>query len=180
MLFQERNEIMLNKKVVDLLNLQVNREFYSAYLYLDMANYYEELGYDGFANWFVVQAQEERDHAMGFIKYLQHVGAKVELDAIAKPNIVFKDLKDPLVEALKHEQFVTASINTIYEAAIESKDYLTQQFLRWYIMEQGEEEKNANDNILLYDNAGGSKGAILQLNHQFKSRTYEPSFPDLD
>lgn len=171
---------MLNKKIVDLLNLQVNRELFSAYLYLDMANYYEELGYDGFANWFTIQAQEERDHAMGFIKFLHYTGAKVKLEAIAKPDLVYKHLKEPLVEALKHEQFVTASINTIFEAALEAKDYLTQSFVQWYIKEQGEEEKNANDNILMFENAGNSTGAIFQINRLLKERVYAPSLPTLD
>ncbi len=171
---------MINKKVVDLLNLQVNRELFSAYLYLDMANYYRELGYDGFGNWFEIQAQEERDHAMGFIKYIQHIGGKVVLDLIAKPELTYKDLKEPLVEALKHEQFVTASIINILEVAGKEKDYLTQNFVQWYIKEQGEEERNANDNILLFENAGGSKGAILQIDHQLKKREYKPSLPAQD
>ena len=78
---------MLDKKVVELLNQQVNKEFYSAYLYLDFSNYYYDEGLDGFGNWYKIQAQEERDHAMLFIQYLQNNGEKVVLDAIEKPGV---------------------------------------------------------------------------------------------
>ena len=78
---------MLNQKVADLLNQQINKEFYSAYLYLDFSNYYEAAGLDGFANWYKVQAQEERDHAMLFYQYLQNNNCPVTLEAIEKPNV---------------------------------------------------------------------------------------------
>ena len=86
---------MLDKKVADLINTQVNKEFYSAYLYLDFANFYVEQGLNGFANWYQVQAQEERDHAMLFVKYLQNNDAKVTYEAIDKPNIELKNNMDP-------------------------------------------------------------------------------------
>ncbi len=81
---------MLNKKVADLLNEQINKELYSAYLYLDMNNYFQQRGLNGFANWYMIQAQEERDHAMLFYQYMQNNDCKVTLDAIAKPDKVFK------------------------------------------------------------------------------------------
>ena len=95
----------------DLINTQVNKEFYSAYLYLDFANFYVEQGLNGFANWYQVQAQEERDHAMLFVKYLQNNDAKVTYEAIDKPNIELKNNMDPLQAGLKHEQYVTSLIN---------------------------------------------------------------------
>ena len=85
---------MLDKKVIELLNDQVNKEFYSAYLYLDFANFYKDKGLDGFANWYQIQAQEERDHAMLFIQYLQNNNVSVSLEAIAKPDKKCKELKD--------------------------------------------------------------------------------------
>ena len=78
---------MLDSRVVELLNQQVNKEFYSAYLYLDFSNYYYDLGLDGFGNWYKIQAQEERDHAMLFVQYLQNNGERIRLEAIAKPNV---------------------------------------------------------------------------------------------
>ncbi|HJJ36594.1 MAG TPA: ferritin, partial [Methanocorpusculum sp.] len=116
---------MLDQKVADLINNQVNKEFYSAYLYLDMANYYESISLDGFANWFKIQAQEERDHAMLMYQYLQNNNAKVTLEAIAKPDKVFNDKMAPLKATLEHEIFVTSLINTIYGAAYDKKDFRT-------------------------------------------------------
>ncbi|HOF53686.1 MAG TPA: ferritin [Bacilli bacterium] len=171
---------MVTKKVVDLLNLQIQRELYSAYLYLDMALYYNDLGLVGHANWFEIQAQEERDHALGFIRYLQHVGERPLLDVIDKPSLTYKDPREPLVEALKHEKFVTASIENILEVAKAEKDHLTVNFIQWYIAEQGEEEKNANDNILMYDFAKGDRAALLVIDGKHHARKYSPSIPDID
>ena len=131
----------MDKKVASLLNQQVNKEFYSAYLYLDMANYYIDMDLDGFGNWYTIQAQEERDHAMLFMQYLQNNGVKVTLDAIDKPDKVFKKPIDPLVAAAEHERYVTDLIHTIYEAALKVKDFRTMQFLDWFVKEQGEEEE---------------------------------------
>ena len=104
---------MLSKKVVELLNDQVNKEFYSAYLYLDMANYYKDQSLDGFYNWYKIQAQEERDHAVLFMEYLQQNGESVVLDAIAKPDKEFKEFIDPLKAAAEHERYVTGLIHNI-------------------------------------------------------------------
>ena len=127
----------MDNKVASLLNDQINKEFYSAYLYLDMANYYIDNNLDGFGNWYNIQAQEERDHALLFMKYLQNNGVKVTLEAIAKPCEEFKELIDPLNAAAKHERYVTSLINNIYEAAYDVKDFRTMQFLDWFIKEVG-------------------------------------------
>jgi ferritin len=119
---------MFTEKVKQLLNEQIDKEFYSAYLYLYFANYYVEQGLNGFANWFTIQAQEERDHALLFIKYMQNNDIKVTFEAIGKPDAELKKHMDALLAALAHEQFVTASIHTIYEAAYEAKDFRTMQF----------------------------------------------------
>ena len=94
----------MNEKVSALLNEQVNKEFYSAYLYLDMANFYTQKGLDGFANWYEIQAKEEQDHAMLMYQYLQNNGEKVTLEAIAKPDKKFETLMDPLTAGLEHEK----------------------------------------------------------------------------
>ena len=142
---------MLNANVSKLMNLQINKEMYSAYLYLDMANYYVNKGLNGFANWFNKQAKEEMEHALKFMHYLQENNFEVSLESIAKPALVYADLKEPLVESLKHEEFVTASINNIYAEASKVHDYRTMEFLNWFIKEQGEEEKNASELIVDYD-----------------------------
>ena len=112
----------MDKKVAALLNEQVNKEFYSAYLYLDFSNYFEARGLDGFANWYKIQAQEERDHAMLFYQYLHNNNAKVTLGAIAQPDKVLDSDMTVLKAGLEHELYVTGLINTIYAAAYESSD----------------------------------------------------------
>ena len=123
----------MNEKVAALLNQQINKELYSAYLYLDMANYYIDLDLDGFGNWYTIQAQEERDHAMLFLIYMQNNGLKVMLEAIDKPDKVFEKPNDPLLAGLEHEKYVTSLINDIYDAAYSVKDFRTMQFLDWVV-----------------------------------------------
>ena len=163
---------MLNQEIVKLLNEQLNKELYSAYLYLDMANYYADQNLDGFENWFFIQAQEERDHAMLFRQYLLNNGESVILTEIAAPNEKYNNYKDPLVKTFEHEKFVTDSINKIYEAAIKVNDFRTMQFLDWFINEQGEEEKNADDNIKKYDLFAGDSKGLYMLDKEMKARVY--------
>lgn len=162
----------MNENVAKLLNEQVNKEFYSAYLYLDFANYYAEAGLDGFANWYRVQAQEERDHAMLFLQYLLNNEVKVAFDAIAKPEWERDDNMTPLKKALEHEKYVTASINDIYTAAYEARDFRTMQLLDWFVKEQGEEEKNASDMITKMELFGTDAKGLYMLNSELKARVY--------
>ena len=163
---------MLDKKIADLLNEQVNKEFYSAYLYLDFANYYADEGLDGFANWYQVQAQEERDHAMMMRRYLIDNGVRVTFSKISKPDKTYKKHSDALEFGLEHEQFVTASIAGIYAAANELKDFKTMQFLDWFVKEQGEEEKNAEDLIKKMKLFGSDAKGLYMLNQELAARTY--------
>ena len=137
---------MLNKKIAELINEQVNKELYSGYLYLDFANYYEAEGLDGFAHWYQIQAQEERDHAMMMRRYL-----------------------------IEHEQYVTSLINEIYSQAFAIKDFKTMQFLDWFIKEQGEEEKNAEDMLRKYELYGHDAKGLYALNQELAARVYTPS-----
>lgn len=162
----------MNEKVAKLINEQINHEFYSAYLYLDFSNYYIGQGLEGFGNWYKIQAQEERDHAMLFYQYLQNNNEKVTLEAIAKPDKTFETLSDPLTAALAHEQYVTSLINTIYEAAQEAKDHRAVQFLDWFIKEQGEEEMNSSNLITKMGMFGGDPKALYMLNSEMAARTY--------
>ena len=163
---------MMNAKVRDLLNAQINKEFYSAYLYLEFSNYFEDAGLDGFANWYMVQAQEERDHAMLFFKYLQNESQKVTLEAIDKPDKSFSCHMDVLKAGLAHEEYVTSLINDIYAAAYEVKDFRTMQFLDWFVKEQGEEETNANDLIAKMELFGGDPKSLYMLNQELAARVY--------
>lgn len=162
----------MDKKVSELLNEQVNKEFYSAYLYLDMANFYSSKGLDGFANWYEIQAREEQDHAMLFYQYLHNNSQTVTLDAIGKPDKVFETLMDPLTAALEHEQYVTSLINAIYAAAQAANDFRTIQFLDWFVKEQGEEEKNSSDLITKMELFGSDPKGLYMLNSELGGRTY--------
>ena len=163
---------MLNQEVAKLLNEQINKEFYSAYLYMDMANYYADQSLSGFENWFFVQMQEERDHAMLFRQYLLNNSETVQLAVISAPDKKYDNFREPLVLALEHEEYVTASINNIYETAYKNKDFRTMQFLDWFIKEQGEEEKNADDNIKKYDLFAGDPKGLYMLDNELKARIY--------
>lgn len=163
---------MLDRKVAELLNAQVNQEFYSAYLYLDFANYYEEQGLSGFSNWYRVQAQEERDHAMLFIQYLQNNGEHVSLEAVAKPDQTFSDNTAPLKAGLAHERYVTGLIHTIYDAAYSARDFRTMQFLDWFVKEQGEEEKNAEDLIKKMELFGADSKGLYLFDQELAARVY--------
>jgi len=162
----------MDNKVVELLNDQINKELYSAYLYLDMANYYIDLNLDGFGNWYTIQAQEERDHAMLFMKYLQNNGIKVTLEAVAKPDKEFTALIDPLLAGAEHERYVTSLINNIYDAAYTVKDFRTMQFLDWFIKEQGEEETNADTLINKFKLFGDDPKSLYLLNQELATRVY--------
>ena len=162
----------MNTNVHALLNQQINKEFYSAYLYLEFSNYFEATGLDGFANWYMIQAQEERDHAMLFYTYLQNENQTVTLEAIDKPDKVFACYMDVLKAGLEHEKYVTSLINDIYAAAYENKDFRTMQFLDWFVKEQGEEETNANDLITKMDLFGSDPKSLYMLNQELAGRVY--------
>ena len=163
---------MFDVKVCELLNSQINKELYSAYLYLDFSNYFTDQGLNGFANWYKVQAQEERDHALLFMQYMQNNNLKVSLDAIGKPEISYIDSMTPLKAGLEHEEFVTASIHTIYDSAYQVKDFRTMQFLDWFIKEQGEEETNANDLIRKMELFGTDAKGLYLLDQELGQRIY--------
>lgn len=165
---------MIQPNVRDLLNEQVNKEFYSAYLYLDMYTFFSGKTLNGLANWFYVQAQEERDHATLILTYMLNNGLKVDLLPIAKPGYSLVELIDPFKVTVEHERLVTDSINNIYDAAYAARDFRTMQFLDWFVKEQGEEEKNADDNFNKFLLFGGDPKSLYQLDAELGTRIYAP------
>lgn len=163
---------MLDAKIAEMINDQINAEFVSAYLYLDFANYYEDQGLDGFANWYQVQAQEERDHAMLMRTYLLNNGEKIHFSNIEMPVKEYKSPEDPLHYAMEHECYITGRINQIYGAAHEKHDYRTMQFYDWFVKEQGEEEKNADDLIKKFSLFGHDPKGLYELNQELLARAY--------
>ena len=162
----------MNDKIAKLLNEQINKEFYSAYLYLDISNYYDEMDLDGYKNYYMIQAQEERDHALLFMQYMQINGLKVTLDAIGKPDKKFDSVLSPLEVAAEHERYVTALINNIYHEAHEAKDYRTMKFLDWFVDEQMEEEDNADTMIRRYKLFGQEPRGLYLLDQEYAARVY--------
>ena len=153
---------MLDQKVAGLLNEQVNKEFYSAYLYLDFSNFYKSRSLDGYANWYEIHYLQDNDH-------------EVVLGAIDKPQCTLESPEDPLHAGLEHERYVTKLIHTIYDAADEVRDFRTMRFLDWFVEEQGEEEKNASDMVSRYALFGHDPKGLYALDSEYKSRTYVPS-----
>lgn len=165
---------MINKEIVVKLMDQINFELYSAYIYLDISNYYADSNLNGFANWFTVQTQEERDHAMLFMKYLLNNGEKIILKDVKASDLVYRDFREPAAAAFEHELKVTASIHEIYGLAYEQKDFRTMQFLDWFVKEQGEEEKNTEDIIKRYDLFGSDPKGLYLLDAELATRVYTP------
>ncbi len=162
---------MFNEKLKKAINEQINKEFYSSYLYLAMAAHFDAKALPGFAKWMKVQAAEEWSHGMKFYEYLYEVGSSVELKAIELPPVQFTTPKEIFQQVLAHEQFVTASINSIFELAKAEKDSKTELMLHWFINEQVEEEKNARDILDKLEMSGNNSFGIMFLDqHVLGSR----------
>ncbi|MBR5577594.1 MAG: ferritin [Lachnospiraceae bacterium] len=162
----------MEKKVIELLNQQITKEFYSAYLYLEFSNFYYDMELNGFGNYFKVQAQEERDHAMLFLQYLQNNGQRPVLETIDKPAVIPENARMALEEALKHEKYVTSLIYEIYDAAYSSKDFRTMQFLDWFVKEQGEEESSADSLLKKFILFGDDPKSLYMLDNELAARVY--------
>lgn len=174
-MYRENNKI--SAEVYDLLNDQINKELYSAYLYLSIADYYKDAGLDGYANFYMIQAQEERDHALIFRNYLLTNDLVPVLKPIDAPDKKFNNFMDPLQAAYAHEQYVTDLINAIYKQANAAGDYRTCQFLQWFIDEQMEEEDTARDMITKMELFGEDRHSLYELDNQLKQRSYHTPSP---
>ncbi|WP_077598260.1 ferritin [Olsenella urininfantis] len=168
----------LDAKVADLLNTQINKELYSAYLYLTFADYYEDRGLKGFANWYMIQVQEETAHAKILRRYLLDNEHQVKMLAIAQPDKTFDNDLAPLEAALEHERYITASINECYQAAYDVHDFRTMQVLDWFVKEQGEEEANASDMVKNMELFGSDAKGLFQLDREYQTRVFNaPTMP---
>ena len=161
---------MLNEKVKALLNDQVNKEMYSAYLYLDFSGFMGGKGLRGFAAWYKKHAEEEMEHAFKIYDYIHANNEDVELLAIAKPGVALTDELQVLKEGLKHEQYVTSLIHNIYATAMSEKDYRTMQFMDWFIKEQCEEEENAQELINKFEKYGKDAASLYELDKSLGKR----------
>lgn len=153
---------MLKQTVEEICNLQIEKEGYSSMLYLAMASWAENQGFEGVANWLYAQSDEERDHMMRFIRYVNERGGKAIIPEFKKPPVEYKGIKELFDTVMEHEQYITASINDIVGVTMEEKDYTTHNWIQWFVSEQIEEEASVqaiidklnlvgNHNLYMFD-----------------------------
>ena len=163
---------MINEKLQEAFNDQINKEFYSEYLYLAMKVYFQELNLQGFVNWFDVQVQEEHAHAMGMLNYLNERGGKIDLRVIEKPELEGTCPLTMFEQVFRHEEYVTSRINHVMDVAEEVKDRAAMHLLDWYIKEQVEEEANVGGVLATLRLIGDDKKALLILDKDLAARTF--------
>ena len=168
---------MLNKKVEDALNAQINAEMWSAYLYLSMSMAAADKGLKGVANWFAIQFKEEQDHAQIIINYLLSRGGRVLLEPIAAVDTEWESALAMFEQTLSHEQKVTSLINDLYNLAIEEKDHATRSMLTWFIDEQVEEEDSARDIIDQLRMIDCNKLGLYMIDKEMAARVYSTPTP---
>jgi len=161
---------VLDKKVQGAINEQIKNELYSGYLYLSMSAYFEANNLPGFARWMRLQAEEEQEHALKLFDFVNERGGRVELKAIDQPPVEFEGPLAVFEITLEHERKVTALINSLYELALEVKDYPAQVMLQWFIEEQVEEEANATKIAETLKMIGQKGQALVMLDRQLGGR----------
>lgn len=164
---------MISDKVKEILNEQINKEFYSAYLYLAMSAYFDDNGLYGFANWTKVQAKEEVDHGMIIFDYMNDRDCAVHLKQIDVPDTDFSSPIQVFEKILKHERYVTSSIESIANLSMDECDLATRNFINWYLKEQVEEEKNASDIIAKLKLFGNEKVSLYLIDKDLAKREYK-------
>ncbi|WP_042475460.1 ferritin [Bacillus ndiopicus] len=165
---------MLSEKLHKALNDQMNYEFFSAHAYLAMAAYCTDQSYDGFANFFLVQAEEERFHAMKFYTFLSDMGYRATIDGFANPHNDFSSVLDAFEKALGHEKEVTRRIYNLMDIALDEREHATTAFLKWFIDEQVEEESTFDTLIAKLRRIEKDSNAIFMLDAELASRTFTP------
>lgn len=165
---------MLTKKLQDALNKQINREFFSEYLYLSMSAYLESIEMEGFANYFNIQAQEEHFHAMKMFNFVHDKGGRVILKPLGEPKANYTSVLEVIEEALEHERYITKSINELMDVAIKENDHSVKSFLEWYVDEQVEEEATMSKLIAKLKLINGEGLGLLTLDNELSQRKFIP------
>ena len=163
---------MISETLQKQLNEQIKKELFSEHLYLSMAAYLYDKSLDGMANFFRVQAQEERSHGMKIYDYLNDVGGRILLSNIEAPQTEFSDLEEVFRSALNHERYVTKSIYEIVDTAKKERDHKTDAFLKWFIDEQVEEEATAESNLAKIKLVGKDGGSLLMIDAEMAKRVF--------
>ncbi len=165
---------MLNQRLENELNKQINAEFWSAYLYLSMSAFFESKNLAGFANWMKIQYQEENSHALKLFDYVNERGGRIVLQPIAAVDSEWKNVIDVFETTLKHEQHVTYLINNLVDIAIEEKDHATSNMLQWFVNEQVEEEASVSDILDQLKLIEGKGAGLFMLDRELKQRVFVP------
>lgn len=165
---------MINKKVEDILNAQINKEFYSAYLYLAMSAYFDEIGLKGFSHWTKVQAREEVDHGMILFDYIITRNGNVDFKQIDIPDADFHEPLQIFEKIYEHEKSVTSSIDSVASMSEDECDLATRNFIDWYIAEQVEEEATVYEVIKKLKMFGSDKSILYHLDKELGGREYSP------
>ena len=160
----------LGEKLEQAINDQIQAEIYSAYLYLAMSAYCEDISMPGYAHWLRVQSEEEIEHAMKFFHYVNERGGRVILQPIQQPEAEFDSPLDVAKQTYEHEQKVTSLIHDLYALAVEEKDYAAQVFLQWYIDEQVEEEDSATRLVEMFEMVKDSPNGLFMLDQKLGAR----------
>ncbi len=157
------------------LNEQIQAEFESAYLYLQMSAQFEALNLKGFAHWLRLQWEEETMHALKFFDFVLQRNGSITLDAVGKPKSKFKTPGEAFEQVLEHERYITGRINSLYDVAREHKDYPLEMLLHWFINEQVEEEDNARSIIETLKLIGDDGANLYLLDREMGARQGEPA-----
>jgi ferritin len=160
---------MIIKNVEKALNGQIKKEEHSSRLYLAMASWSERAGFPGAADWLYVQAEEERLHMLKLVHYLNDRGGNAVIPALDAPKAGFKSLLDVFQEVLRHEEFISASINDLYAICVKEKDFTTANYLQWYITEQIEEESTVRSILDQISLAGNDKGGSFLMDKELST-----------
>ncbi|MBN2415314.1 ferritin [bacterium] len=166
---------MISKKLEEAINEQINKELYSEYLYLSMAAYFADQGLAGFENFFLVQVQEERFHAMKMYHFLNERGGRARMKQIDGPGTDFASPLAVFEKAYEHEQYVTSLINGLMDLAIKENDHASKSFLNWFIDEQVEEEASMESIVSKLKMIGGKGNGMLMLDKELAARTFVPA-----
>lgn len=165
---------MISEKILSEFNEQVKHEFFSANYYLAMAAYCKHLELEGFANFFIVQAEEERFHAMKFFNFINNLGGRAYITALDEPQNEFNSLEEIFAAALKHEEFVTDRINHLMDIAVNEKNYACVSFLNWFVDEQVEELTTIGGLLTKVKRIGENSNAIYLMDAELAKRTFTP------
>jgi len=165
---------MISQKLQDAINYQINRELFSEYYYLSMASYFNSSGLSGFENFFLVQVEEERFHAMKMYRFLNERGGRVFLQAIEAPKTEFKPALEVFELAYSHEKLVSKLINDLMDLAITENDHAAKNHLNWFVEEQVEEEANMDTIVNKLKLIGGEGHGLLMLDNELAQRVFTP------